>query len=376
MKPWRHSLRAALLALACWAAGPAAMAASIVVGQVAPLSGLEAVQGRAYAAGLKLALDQATKAGVGGHRFTLISENDGGRPEETAALAAKLVAEHKPLVLSGFFGNRNIVELLGSGLLEREKLALVGYRMTELDTQSSWLYNVRANLRDEVQRMVQHLATIGITRLGVFHEDGPGADALAAMVEGLARNAGQQVQLRANYAAGTTRVGQAVEAFLAKPPQAILILASGAASAAFIEEYRIAGGAAQLFAQSGADVEQLSRRLGEDTLRGVAIAQVTPSPYRVVGRLAKEFADAVATQKELEPQVSYAMMEGYIAGKVIVEAARRMGAQASREAFLAALDGIDALDLGGYRIGYRSGQRQGSRFVDLTIVSATGRIRQ
>lgn len=375
MKPWRHSLRAAFLALAWWAAGPA-MAASIVVGQVAPLSGLEAVQGRAYAAGLKLALDQATKAGVGGHRFTLISENDGGRPEETVALTTKLVAEHKPLVLAGFFGNRNIGELLGSGLLEREKLALVGYRMTELETQSSWLYNVRANLRDEVQRMVQHLATIGITRLGVFHEDGPGAETLAAMVEGLARNAGQQVQLRATYAAGTTRVGQAVESFLAKPPQAIMILASGAASAAFIEEYRIAGGAAQLFAQSGADVEQLSRRLGEDTLRGVAIAQVTPSPYRVVGRLAKEFADAVATQKELEPQVSYAMMEGYIAGKVIVEAARRMGAQASREAFLAALDGIDTLDLGGYRIGYRSGQRQGSRFVDLTIVSATGRIRQ
>ena len=44
--------------------------------------------------------------------------------------------------------------LLASGLLEREKLALVGYRITELDTPSPWLYNVRANLRDEVQRIV------------------------------------------------------------------------------------------------------------------------------------------------------------------------------------------------------------------------------
>ncbi|MDP2418843.1 MAG: ABC transporter substrate-binding protein [Hydrogenophaga sp.] len=374
MKPWRHSLRAATLALACmgWMQ---AMAASITVGQVAPLSGREAVQGRAYAAGLKLALDQANKAGVGGHRFTLVSENDGGRPEETAALTNKLVAEHKPLVLAGFFGNQNISELVASGLLEREKLALVGYRITELDTPSPWLYNVRANLRDEVQRMAQHLATIGITRLGLLHEDGPGAEALATTVEGIARAAGQQVQLRATYAAGTNRVDKAVEAFLAKPPQAILILASGAATAAFIEEYRIGGGAAQLFAQSGADVEQLSRRLGEETLRGVVIAQVTPNPYRLVGRLAKELSDAVGAQKELEPMLSYAMMEGYIAGKVIVEAARRMGTQASREAFVAALNSIDALDLGGYRIGYRSGQRQGSRFVDMTILSATGRVR-
>jgi ABC-type branched-subunit amino acid transport system substrate-binding protein len=83
----------------------------------------------------------------------------------------------------------------------------------------------------------------------------------------------------------------------------------------------------------------------------------------------------VGANKELEPMVSYAMMEGYIAGKVIAEAARRMGAQASREAFVTALDSIDAYDLGGYRIGYRSGQRQGSRFVDMTILSATGRVR-
>ncbi|MDO9482932.1 MAG: ABC transporter substrate-binding protein [Hydrogenophaga sp.] len=374
MKTWRHSLRAATLALACLG-GVQAMAAAITVGQVAPLSGREAVQGRAYAAGLKLALDQANKAGVGGHRFTLVSENDGGRPEETTALTTRLVTEHKPLVLAGFFGSRNIGDLVASGLLEREKLALVGYRITELDTPSPWLYNVRANLRDEVQKMAQHLATIGITRLGVLHEDGPGAEALATTVEGIARAAGQQVQLRATYAAGTTRVTSAVDTFLAKPPQAILILASGAATAAFIEEYRISGGAAQLFAQSGADVEQLARRLGEDTLRGVAIAQVTPSPYRLVGRLAKELSDAVGANKELEPMVSYAMMEGYIAGKVIAEAARRMGAQASREAFVTALDSIDAYDLGGYRIGYRNGQHQGSRFVDMTILSATGRVR-
>jgi hypothetical protein len=52
-----------------------------------------------------------------------------------------------------------------------------------------------------------------------------------------------------------------------------------------------------------------------------------------------------------------------------------MGAQASREAFVTALDSIDAYDLGGYRIGYRNGQHQGSRFVDMTILSATGRVR-
>ncbi|WP_157045848.1 hypothetical protein [Polaromonas sp. JS666] len=73
--------------------------------------------------------------------------------------------------------------------------------------------------------------------------------------------------------------------------------------------------------------------------------------------------------------VSYAMMEGYIAAKVIIEVARRMGARASREGFVQALDSIDTLDLGGYSIGFRPNIRSGSRFVEMSIVTV-GKIRQ
>ena len=78
----------------------------------------------------------------------------------------------------------------------------------------------------------------------------------------------------------------------------------------------------------------------------------------------------------LEVPSSYAMMEGYITGAVIVEAARRMGPKASREGFVKALDSIDNLDLGGYRVGFKPGMRSGSKFVELTIITANGRVRQ
>ena len=45
------------------AASLAAGAAQIVVGQVAPLSGLEGTQARAYSTGIQLALTKANKAG-------------------------------------------------------------------------------------------------------------------------------------------------------------------------------------------------------------------------------------------------------------------------------------------------------------------------
>lgn len=73
---------------------------------------------------------------------------------------------------------------------------------------------------------------------------------------------------------------------------------------------------------------------------------------------------------------SYAMMEGYITSSVIVEATRRMGAKISREGFVTALDSIDNFNLGGYKVGFKPGMRFGSKFVELSIITATGRIRQ
>lgn len=352
-------------------------AAQVVVGQVGPLSGLEASQGRAYSTGMQLLFDSVNKAGgVNGHTFKLVRRDDGGRPEDTVAVTRQLLAEDKPMVLAGYFGSRNVADLVGSGLLEKEKIALVGYRTAEIRPETPLLYNVRASLRDEINKLTEHLATIGITRLGLFYEEGPAAQALMTAADEAAKAARATIITRSAYPAGTARVTPAVDVFMKSSPQAIIMVSSGAAAAAFIEQYRGSGGAAQLFAHSGADIEQLSKRLAEEQMQGVAIAQVTPSPYKIASRLAKEFTDLVAKTPNLEVPVSYAMMEGYIAGKVIVEAVRRQGAKPSREGMPAAIESIDSLNLGGYAVGFKPGQRSGSKFVELSIVTSAGKIRQ
>jgi branched-chain amino acid transport system substrate-binding protein len=355
----------------------AAQAANVVVGQVGPMSGLEANQGRAYAAGMQLLFANVNKAGgVNGHTFTLVRKDDGGRPEDTVSVTKQVLAEDKPLVLAGYFGNRNISDLVAAGLLEKEKIALIGYRSAEIRPETPLLYNVRASLRDEINKLTEHLATIGITRLGLFYEDGPGAAALIAAAEEAAKKAHATITTKAPYPAGTAKVSPAIEVFMKATPQAIIMVSSGAAAAGFIEQYRAAGGAAQLFAHSGADIEQLSKRLAEEQMQGVAIAQVTPSPYKISGRLAKEFSDNVAKSEKLEVPVSYAMMEGYITAKVIVEAVRRQGAKPTREGMVAAFDGMNSYDLGGYVVGFKPGVRTGSKFVELSIISGAGKIRQ
>jgi len=352
-----------------------AHASEIVVGQVAPLSGIDANQGRAYLAGLQIYFHHVNKiGGIGGNTFTLVSKDDGGRAEDTLLATRKLLAEVKPTVLSGFAGGKNLANLVSSGLLDKEGIALVGYRTGEIAPDARFLYTVRAGLREEIDKIAEHLSTVGINRLALFYEDGPRANALLMAMDEVSRRTGSNVLAKSSYAAGTTVVNAAVEATLAARPQAVLMVASGSATASFVEQYRARGGKAQLFSHSGADIEQIRKRLSDEQMQGVVVAQVTPSPYRITGRLSSDFAEVLAKSQAIDVPASYAMMEGFIAAKVIVEASRRMGPRVSREGFIRALESIESFDLGGYVLGYRS-KMKSSGYVELSIVTS-GRIRQ
>ena len=77
----------------------------------------------------------------------------------------------------------------------------------------------------------------------------------------------------------------------------------------------------------------------------------------------------------MDVPVSLAKMEGYVNARVIVEAMRR-SQPVTPEKVTAALRTLDAYDLGGYWVGYKPGSQIGSRYVDLSIVSASGRVTQ
>jgi ABC-type branched-subunit amino acid transport system substrate-binding protein len=347
------------------------------VGQVAPLSGLDANQARAYATGMSLVFSSVNRAGgVNGHRFSLVTKDDGGRPADTVSVARQMLTADRPIVLAGFFGNKNISDLVGSGLLANEGVALLGYRTAEIRSDTALVYSIRAGLSDEITKITEHLATIGITRLALFHEDGPGAGMLIAAANAAAQVSKVAIVARGSFPSGTAKVTMAVNELLRASPQAIIMVCNGAVAAGFIDQYRAAGGAALLFAHSGADVEQLSRLLGEEQMHGVAIAQVTPNPYKIATPVSKELSDLIAKTPNLDVPVSYAMMEGFINAKVIVEAVRRMGSRITREAMVHSLETMDRVDLGGYQVGFKPASKSGSKYVELSIITAGGKVRQ
>lgn len=70
------------------------------------------------------------------------------------------------------------------------------------------------------------------------------------------------------------------------------------------------------------------------------------------------------------------MIEGYIAAWVIGEAARLQRRTPTREGFAPALTSMNDFDLGGYVVCFTPSLRSGSRFVDLSIMTSAGKVRQ
>ncbi len=369
--------RRAAVALACTLACMAAQA-QWVVGQVAPLTGKGGTQGRAYAQGMRLHFEQINKAGgIQGQPVQLVVVDDGGHPENTVARTRELLAKSRPVVLAGFMGNGNLAALLGSGLLEQERISLVGYQGNDTQVaRAAQIFSTRASLQDEMAKIASHLAMVGITRLALVIEQRADSEAVLQLAQSTAMPAGAKLAAQLTLRNGRSQVLEVIEQLRkADPaPQAILLVASSPATAAFVEAYRMESGTAQIYATSDSDIEQLATRLPPELMSGLSIAQVVPSPYRVSMRLNKEFRDALAAQpKSAEMTASYAMMEGYVNAKVVAEALRR-AQPVNREKVAASLRNFSAQDLGGYWVTFKPESQFGSRFVDLSIVSASGRI--
>ena len=144
------------------------------------------------------------------------------------------------------------------------------------------------------------------------------------------------------------------------------------ATAAFVQAYRARGGVAQLYAMSVNNDREIVERIGAQRARGLGIVQVVPFPFSGVMPLAREYQKAQSKQHPGVPP-TVTGIEGYIYGKVLLEALRRAGPQATREALVKALEGAP-FELGGYVIDFSPQNHEGSQFVELTIIGAGGKL--
>lgn len=354
-----------------------ALAKDIVVGQVAPFGGPLAVSGRDFNLGAMIAFDEINAAGgIGGNRLKLVSRDDGYRSAETVRLVEDLIEQTNPVALIGMWGAENIDAVLDKGLLDKAGLPVVGVRSgSSALRRKGALFHVRASYGEEVQRILDQVQTMGSNRIAVIYEDtdfGREAwtDAQAALAKRQLKPLAVAIQPRNDL-----KVEEAVQKIAATAPQAVLLVANTPVAGAVIKGLRAKNSPAFIFTTSTVDAEQLVAQLGT-VAAGVAVAQGVPNPYKATAPIAMEFKRRIATLGIDPVRANFASLEGYIVARIVGEGLRRSGKDPQRKDLVRGLESLRRTDLGGFMVDFGPGQREGSRFVDLSLIGSDGRIRQ
>ena len=376
-KAWsRRMATAMVLAWGAALALPLA-AAEIVVGQVAPLSGVLASTGAQMVLGGKIYFDWVNAQG-GIHGATVRQEvlDDAYQVADTVKLTRALLARPEVVALYGFAGTANITQLLADGVLEQGGAALVAPYTGGESLRSPfnpWIFHVRAGYADEAEHMVQQLTTLGMARVAVmYQDDGFGKAGLAGVQAALAKR-NLSLVVAAGYERNTDQVDEAVKAIQGADVQAVIMIAVNKPAAAFIRRYRERGGGAQLYNISVVDPAEIVKIAGLKNAHGLGISQVVPYPYRPQLPAVREY-HALLKQYAPGAEVSYTSFEQFLGAKVLVEALRRAGPAPSRAKVVKALESLQNYDLGGIALGYSPTNRVGSRFVEVTVIGSNGRL--
>ena len=372
--------RIALLGTACllslvlpWSAARA----DIVIGQVAPLSGVLASTGKQMVLGGSIYFRHVNaQGGVHGQKIAVKVLDDGYKVDETVRLTRELLADPEVVALFGFAGTSNIGKLLSDGVLAQGGAALVApYTGGEplRNPFNPWIFHVRAGYADETEHMVQQVTTLGMKRIAVmYQDDGFGKAGLEGVQKALAKRQLELAALAA-YDRNTDQVDDAVAKIMQSDAQAVIMIAVNKPSSAFIKRYREVGGGAQLYNISVVDAAEIVKLAGLKNAHGLGIAQVVPFPYQPKLPVVREY-QALLQKYAPDELVNYTSFEEFLGAKVLVEALRRAGPGPTRGKVIKALESLGSYDLGGVTVNYSPTNRVGSRSVEVTVIGRSGRL--
>jgi ABC-type branched-subunit amino acid transport system substrate-binding protein len=337
-----------------------------IIGASLPLMGVQAVYGRELQDGAKACL--AATQGAGSVQLEVL--DDAGDPARTAQNLRGLGAGSRLLLALGTFGTKSTQAALP--VLEEARLPMVGPSTgsESLRSQSSrYVFHLRAGHVDEAAAIVNQLAELGVTEAAVVHSP----DALGQ--EGLEGTRTEMTRLtfRSSASLKLEPSGVLAPASLATlvkaEPQAIILIAPQAQAASFIRQLRATILRPFVMTVSEAAGEALFEKIGS-AARGVGLSQVMPLPWSANLPVTRFYQAAM--KKAGHDKLGYYSFEGCVQVRIALEALRRSARPLSRDRVIASLE--SEFDLGGMRFQFAPGQRQGGRFVEITVINQSGRV--
>ncbi|MBA4327827.1 MAG: ABC transporter substrate-binding protein [Polaromonas sp.] len=337
---------------------------SLVIGQSVALSGPAAPLGVSFAKGARLFFDRVNAAGgINGRKIELVTLDDGGDPATTLANTQKLLAQGV-LSLFGYYGSPQVTAAYPA-IRDSDVLLFAPMAAADEFRGSVYpnVYSVRPGYSEEAVAIMRHADTLGSRKLVILHAaDGESLAALDASE--------RSMQGGANLL-GRLPIAEVVKA-LKMAPESVLVIGDPRVAAGAILELRAKGFRGPIYGYSNTGESLLAEQLGAAGA-GVVVVRVVPRSDNFKLAVVREFQADLAAVKMGKPNVY--MLEGYIAARVFTEALRRIPKDPSRAKLRKAIDGLDEVSVGGFRVHF-AGERVASRLVELSLIDSQGRVRE
>ena len=372
---YKTGIAAALLALAMplQAQEVGVSSDTVAFGQIAALDGPAAALGLGMQKGLLAAFAEVNASGgVNGRQLTLTSRDDGYEPDRSIAQINDMIAENAFFGLIGTVGTPTnkvlqpiataadfplIGPFTGAGFLRNPELANT--------------YNIRGTYDQETEEWIKQLVDVeGLTSIGILYQDDAfGYVGLAGVEAALARR-GMELSTRGTYTRNTTNVKDALVTMMEVNPQAVVMVGAYKPIGEFIKLSRSFSFTPEFVTISFVGSQALADELWPEGA-GVLISQVVPFPWDDSVKIVADYQAAMNSFEEYA-LFDFVSLEGYVVGRVAIEALKNAGADPTRDSFLHALQGMSNFDLGGLMIDFGPDDHQGIGDVFMTRLLPDG----
>ncbi|MHA3916453.1 ABC transporter substrate-binding protein [Halovulum sp. GXIMD14793] len=346
---------------------------AVAFGQVAALDGPAAALGTGMQQGILAAFEEANaKGGIHGRMLKLESRDDGYEPDRSAAHVTDMIAGDAHIGFIGPVGTptSSAIQPLASeaGWPFIGPFTGAGFLR---DASHGNIYNVRATYAAETEAWIAYLVDQeGMQNIAIlYQDDGFGRVGLDGVTQALEKR-GMSLAAEGTYTRNTVAVKSALLDIRKAEPDAVVMVGAYKPIAEFIKLSRKLKFEPAFVNISFVGSKALAAELGEDG-EGVIVSQVVPFPWDRSVPVVAAYQDAIAAV-DAAAEPGFVSLEGYIVGRLAIEALQAAGAELTRDSYLAALAGLGDIDLGGLTLSYGAGDNQGLDQVFMTRINADG----
>jgi branched-chain amino acid transport system substrate-binding protein len=362
-----------LCGLAC---APAAWSQDILIGQSVPLSGSNADIGRDMRDGAVAIFNRVNASNqLGGRKIQLVTLDNANNRQRAAENSQQLVNQGA-LALFGYNSATNSVDALP--LVAQNNMLFFAPFSGSLSLRNhSNVYTIRASYKDETLKILESKRSVGANKaVVVYYDDEVGRSNYEAVAGTFAEQGMERPRGVAVKRGGAAVDAAVVDNIVKDSPHYVLATTQFNVVGEFLKIANDKGSTIPVAALSFVNPDELVESVG-NLARGTVVAQVMPSPRssnQISVPLMKECADALSALNGA--RLNYTSLEACIGAKVLVEALKKAGPQVTRASLLQAMGNLGRLDLKGFSLNFGPGQRHGSNWVELTILSRGNRFVQ